>query len=114
MNRTEFKALAILMDDEIREAVHYDLAPCTDEDFLAEYQRRHTAKYGQPLTTNATTPIRAARLKAGMTQAELAARVGCTQKDISRWETGKRKPTVGSLCMIAWALGYLIDDLTND
>lgn len=29
-----------MMDDEIREAVHDDLAPCTDEEFLSEYLRR--------------------------------------------------------------------------
>ena len=28
------------MDDEIREAVHCDLAPCTKLEFLAEYLRR--------------------------------------------------------------------------
>ena len=28
------------MDDETREAVALDLAPCTDEEFLAEYLRR--------------------------------------------------------------------------
>ena len=28
------------MDDETREAVSFNLAPCTDEEFLAEYLRR--------------------------------------------------------------------------
>lgn len=37
-----------LMDNEIRESVHADLAPCTDEEFLAEYCKRHEAKYGEP------------------------------------------------------------------
>lgn len=36
-----------LMDDEIREAVHADMAPCTEEEFLAEYKKRHFAKYGE-------------------------------------------------------------------
>ena len=49
MTHAEFEAYVILMDDEIREDVHYDLAPCTDEEFLAEYQRRHVAKYGTEL-----------------------------------------------------------------
>lgn len=35
------------MDDEIREAVHADLAPCSEEEFLAEYKRRHMEKYGE-------------------------------------------------------------------
>lgn len=32
--------IAIYMDDDIREAVHFDLAPCSPEEFLAEYIRR--------------------------------------------------------------------------
>lgn len=39
-----------LMDDEIRESVHADLAPCTDEEFLEEYMSRHFEKYGEPFT----------------------------------------------------------------
>ena len=33
-------AVVDMMDDETREAVHNDIAPCTDEEFLAEYLRR--------------------------------------------------------------------------
>lgn len=32
--------IAVHMDDDIREAVHFDLAPCSPEKFLAEYIRR--------------------------------------------------------------------------
>lgn len=32
--------IAVHMDDDIREAVHFDLAPCSPEEFLAEYIRR--------------------------------------------------------------------------
>jgi hypothetical protein len=39
-----------LMDDKIREAVHADLAPCTEAEFLAEYMARHLEKYGEPFT----------------------------------------------------------------
>ena len=42
-----FEAAAELMDDEIREQIHADLAPCTEEEFLAEYCRRHEKKYGE-------------------------------------------------------------------
>ena len=37
-----------LMDDDIREAVHSDLAPCTEAAFLLEYMKRHEQKYGTP------------------------------------------------------------------
>lgn len=43
----DFEAAVNLMDDEIREAVHADLAPCTDQEFMDEYARRHEEKYGQ-------------------------------------------------------------------
>lgn len=41
-----YQAAVELMDDEIRESVHQDLSPCTDEEFLAEYMKRHAEKYG--------------------------------------------------------------------
>lgn len=49
MTHAEFMAYVMMMDDEIREAVHLDLAPCSDEEFLEEYQRRHVEKYGEEL-----------------------------------------------------------------
>ena len=33
-------AIAVYMNDDIRESVHFDLAPCNPEEFLAEYIRR--------------------------------------------------------------------------
>lgn len=35
-----------LMDDDVREDVHADLAPCTEDEFLEEYKKRHLAKFG--------------------------------------------------------------------
>lgn len=32
--------IAVYMNDDIREVVHFDLAPCSTEEFLAEYIRR--------------------------------------------------------------------------
>jgi hypothetical protein len=32
-----WEAIVNMMDDEIREQVHMELAPCTDEEFLARY-----------------------------------------------------------------------------
>ena len=42
-----FDAAVNLMDDELREEIHMDLAPCTDEEFLREYEKRHFEKYGE-------------------------------------------------------------------
>lgn len=35
-----WKVLVDFMDDEIREAVHRDLAPCRNVEFLTEYLKR--------------------------------------------------------------------------
>lgn len=39
-----------LMDDNIREAIHAELAPCSEYIFLLEYMIRHSAKYGEDFT----------------------------------------------------------------
>lgn len=41
-----FAAAVELMDDEIREELHSDLAPCNDLEFLEAYMERHLEKYG--------------------------------------------------------------------
>lgn len=41
------EAIVPFMDDDIREEVHADLAPCGSEKFLIEYCVRHEAKYGE-------------------------------------------------------------------
>jgi hypothetical protein len=41
-----WESIVALMDPEIREAVHNDLAPCSETVFLAEYNQRHAVKYG--------------------------------------------------------------------
>lgn len=42
-----FEEAVQLMDDELREEIHADLAPCTQEEFLREYEKRHLEKYGE-------------------------------------------------------------------
>lgn len=41
-----------MMDDEIREQVHAELAPCTDEEFYARYCELHEQKYGEEFEIN--------------------------------------------------------------
>lgn len=55
--------------------------------------------------------IRKARKSAGVTQTELAAKVGVHQKDISRWESGDRTPSVEALAAICIALKVSADTL---
>lgn len=40
-----FDVCVNLMDDEIREALHDRMAPCTEQEFLDAYVEAHAAKY---------------------------------------------------------------------
>lgn len=51
------------------------------------------------------SPIRAARIAAGMTQQQLADALGVAQQSVTRWETGEREPRVSTLKRIAAVLG---------
>lgn len=46
-----------------------------------------------------------ARIAAGLTQAELAERMGSTQSAVSRLESGMQVPTLDTLCRLASILG---------
>ena len=50
--------------------------------------------------------ISRARLKAGLTQRELAERAATSQAAISAYESGRRSPTVETLLRIVGAAGY--------
>ena len=51
------------------------------------------------------------RCKIGMTQAEMAERLGVTNKAVSKWETGKAKPTTNTLRKMAALFGLSVDEL---
>jgi DNA-binding XRE family transcriptional regulator len=53
--------------------------------------------------------IEMARKKAGMTQTELAEKIGSSKSYISRVETGKTEPKVSTFYRIASALGHSIE-----
>jgi len=64
--------------------------------------------------------VRVARLRAGLTQRELAARLGLPQSSVARWESGARHPSVESLqsavgaCGLEIAVGLRAIDRSND
>lgn len=45
-----YEAAVALMDDELREQIHADLAPCTEQEFYNEYCERHFFKFGENFT----------------------------------------------------------------
>ena len=49
MNGTEinYEVAVELMDDEIRESLHFELAPCTEQEFFTAYEKAHAEKYGE-------------------------------------------------------------------
>lgn len=49
--------------------------------------------------------LREARLRAGLTQADLAERAGTTQSAIARWETGGAQPSLETLSRLVRACG---------
>jgi transcriptional regulator with XRE-family HTH domain len=49
--------------------------------------------------------VRAARIEAGLTQAQLAARIGRSQRYVSMIETGSRRLPIEAMVLIMRALG---------
>lgn len=54
------------------------------------------------------------RKLAGLTQKELAAKMGIKQQQLSRWERDKIEPTVSSIVALAKALDVTYNELFND
>ena len=57
--------------------------------------------------------VKALRETRGMTQAELAERIGVSSKTVSKWETGKGLPDISLLQPLATALGISLIELMN-
>jgi transcriptional regulator with XRE-family HTH domain len=53
--------------------------------------------------------IREARLKAGLTQNELAARLGRERAQVARWETGGQEPSFANLVAAVEACGFTLE-----
>ena len=57
--------------------------------------------------------IKDARIKAGMTQAELAERLGISPQAVSQYERGKKNPRLSTIQKFADALGIDVSDLLD-
>lgn len=55
--------------------------------------------------------IKKARTEAGLTQVQLAEKMGCSQQEIQRWEAGRVSPTAKTLKKLAEAIGCNPGDL---
>lgn len=54
------------------------------------------------------------RREKGLSQLELAERLGVTRQAVSRWETGTAAPTVENLRILSALYGISLDDLLDD
>lgn len=55
--------------------------------------------------------IKRERKLCGLTQCELASKMGITQQQLSQWECNKFEPTVSNIVALAKALDVSFDDL---
>jgi len=53
--------------------------------------------------------IREARLRAGLTQTELADRLGRDRAQVARWETGGQQPSFENLRSVVEACGFVLN-----
>lgn len=58
--------------------------------------------------------IREAREAAGISQGELAKRIGVTPGAVSQWEQGTTNPSIHRLKAIAQTLGVTVDELLEE
>lgn len=63
--------------------------------------------------TTTSSAIAARRQALGLTQAQLAEKVGVVRQTIDKWENGVRNPGVPALMKLATALGCSITDLIH-
>lgn len=56
----------------------------------------------------------ALRKSAGLTQEEVARRLGITTAAVSLWETGKTKPRADALIALAKLYGCTVDDILKE
>jgi transcriptional regulator with XRE-family HTH domain len=54
-----------------------------------------------------------ARHDAGLTQMELAVKLGCNLSSVTQWESGVRRPTLDNLRRLAEALGVTLSSLLD-
>ena len=52
----DFGVAEVLMDEELREELHFKLAPCTAQEFFDTYADIHEQKFGEVWTLESLNP----------------------------------------------------------
>ena len=55
--KINFDATIELMDDDIREDLNLELAPCTDQEFFTAYEKAHAKKFGEEWELSKSNPV---------------------------------------------------------
>ena len=58
-----------------------------------------------------TVSLKAARVNAGLTQKDAAARVGVSERTLNKWENGKSFPTIDRFIGLCHLYGVQTDDI---
>jgi len=53
----DYESAVCAMDDEIRERLHNEMAPCTEQEFFAAYEQAHIKKYGEEWELSKRYPV---------------------------------------------------------
>jgi hypothetical protein len=53
----DYDAAVNLMDDDLREEVHSEIAPCSEADFFRAYCERHRQMHGEEFEPNKRNPV---------------------------------------------------------
>lgn len=64
--------------------------------------------------TSAASVLRRARKRAGLAQADLAARLGTKQPVVARWESGARRPSFDDVVRAVSACGLHLDAIVGE
>lgn len=56
-NEWQWYAIVQMMDDEIREELHCELAPCSKQEFFDAYTKAHQEKYGETWELDKPNPV---------------------------------------------------------
>ena len=52
-----FETAVMYMDDEIREVLHQELAPCSEQEFFTAYEKEHLNKFGELWELSKDNPV---------------------------------------------------------
>ena len=55
-NEIDYEVSVTMMDDEVRENLHNEIAPCTNQEFFDAYAAAHKEQFGEDLILDTENP----------------------------------------------------------